>query len=252
MRMGRSSRAGSATVARLPRVAGQASAQRGVRQRQRSRLTAPRAGQPGACQPIAALEAADDGQFDGVRDDERWVVIHDATKWAAGGDAGMLSVVAGDSHGGLAVFAPAVDLKELLSLAGTSEDGTRQRCGVDGVSARVVHPAPAEDRVLGGADQPSVTAVQGRAAVCERNLMNRPVTSFDENGLDPDRTGRVIEPVARHAHDVRDVLALAPAAAGQPRRQEFELGGVQLRSVQQRHTPNRRDTFVLRTHQPAA
>lgn len=207
-----------------------------VRQRHGRRLPVPGAAQGGTPRTARPGDRpTDDDQLHRVGDDENVVLVDDPL------DRADLRHVAAavdvDRHGRRAHLAPAVDLEVLLGLADAAADGVGQRHRVHRVGAGVVHPAAAEDRVLGRADQPLVGVVERRGAVGQRDLVDRPVGGGDQDRLHADLAGRIVEAVRPLTHHLDAGRSLVPGSAGQPGRQQFELRGAQCRPVQQCHVP---------------
>jgi hypothetical protein len=130
---------------------------------------------------------------------------------------------------------PVVVGQELVGLTPTTVDDLGQYGGVQRIAARVVRPARAEHGVVHGAHQPGLATGQRRPPVRERHVQHRPAAGPDEQRLDADLTGRVVEPVRAHPVQVGGGRAGVPRSAGQPPGQQFELGRPDLGPVQQRH-----------------
>ncbi len=114
-------------------------------------------------------------------------------------DRGARCPAAADVGAGLARLPPTVDVEDLLDLGAAGEHRRRHGTRPDRVGGRVVHPAGAEHRVLGGADQVGGRAGQLGRPVGDRHVQHRAARGPQQERLDADLAGRVVEPVARRA-----------------------------------------------------
>ena len=113
-------------------------------------------------------------------------------------------------------------LQHLVGLAVAGERGRDRRRDEDGVAAPVVDPALAEHRVLHRADQQVVGALERGAPVGQRHLQHGAVAGADEQHLDADLAGRVVEAERRDLLE-RPGIALEPRLARRPGREGLEL-----------------------------
>jgi hypothetical protein len=113
-------------------------------------------------------------------------------------------------------------LQHLVGLAVARQRGRDHRRDEDGVAAAVVDPALAEHRVLHRADQQVVGALERGAPVGQRHLQHRAVAGADEQHLDADLAGRVVQAERRDLLELCGV-ALEPRLARRPGRQGLEL-----------------------------
>ena len=128
-----------------------------------------------------------------------------------------------------------VDVDVLVGLATARESGGRDGRQVHGVAGAVVHPPSAQHRVLHGADEPRVAALEGCAAIGQRHLHRGAVTRLDEQRLDADLASGVVETERSDGHRLRAGARLEPRLGGRPARDELDLLRPQLGPVQECH-----------------
>lgn len=166
----------------------------------------------------------------GVHGGEPGVVVRDGR--ADGGYRGPRPAAAGDGDARPDRPQPAVRQQAQVGLPPAGQDGAGQGRGPDRVAAAVIQPARAENGVLGRRDQVRVRPRQRAPAVGQRHL-EQAVARPEQERLDPDLAGRVVQPEG--AQRMEPGRAAGPGPPGQPGVQNLPQRRVEGRLMEHSH-----------------